>query len=236
MNYGREKIETKESAGMAIVEYTVPEFNGAPVQQRNLFACLPKDDVFVDIHLSRIQFKPQDQELFDAVLKSAHFDDKTTSHSGATEPAASAITGSTSLDYFREGSRYFIGENFPASIGPYQKALDAEKQSRKLPTNEWRVLVDNLGMAYGITGKLDQAEQTFNYGLSQDATYPMFYYNLASIAAERNDMERTMKFLRTAFSYKANMIPDESMPDPRKDDSFKSFMADERFRKFVDSL
>ena len=49
-------------------------------------------------------------------------------------------------------------------------------------------------------------------------------------------MDRTMKFLRTAFSYKANMIPNESMPDPRKDDCFKSFMADERFRKFVDSL
>ena len=73
VEYKREKIETRESFGMAIVEYTIPEFSGAPVQQRNLFACLPKDDVYVDIHLSKVPFKPQDEALFTGVLSSAHF-------------------------------------------------------------------------------------------------------------------------------------------------------------------
>ncbi len=50
VDYKREKIDTREASGMAIVEFTMPEFNGAPVQQRNLFACLPKDDVYIDIH------------------------------------------------------------------------------------------------------------------------------------------------------------------------------------------
>jgi hypothetical protein len=90
-------------------------------------------------------------------------------------------------------------------------------------------------MTYGITGDLDRAEETFNYGLSQDPTYPMFYDNLACVSAGRNDMDKTMTFLQKAFSYKANLIPGESMPDPRKDDSFKPFMSDRRFQDFLNT-
>jgi Tetratricopeptide repeat len=231
--YKREDVQTKDAGGMAIVEFTVPDVNGIPIQQRNLFACLPKDDVYVDIHLSKPLFKPPQEESLNAVLNSAHFVDKTTSNSGAVESAPSA--GATG-EYFREGNRYFIQQNFPASVAPYQKALDAEKQSRILSKNDWRILIDNLGMAYGITGDLNRSEETFNYGISQDPTYPMFYYNLACVAAGRNDMNKAMEFLRKAFSYKANVIPGESMPDPRTDDSFKSFMTDKRFQEFLNSL
>jgi hypothetical protein len=73
VEYKREMVVTKKSAGMTIVEYTIPEFQGVPVQQRNLFACLPKDDVYADIHLSKVAFKPQDEKLLTDVLNSAHF-------------------------------------------------------------------------------------------------------------------------------------------------------------------
>jgi tetratricopeptide (TPR) repeat protein len=220
---------------MEIVEFTIPEFHGAPVQQRNPFACLPKDDVYADIHLSKVLFKPQQEELFNSVLNSAHFVDKSTSTSKLMEAAPSSDAGA-SLDDLREGNRYFLQQNFTASIAPYQKALDAEKQSHSLSNTFLRILVDNLGMAYGISGDLNRAEETLNYGVSQDPTYPMFYYNLACVSAGRNDMNKTMEFLRKAFSYKANVIFSESMPDPQKDDSFKPFMADQRFREFLKSL
>jgi hypothetical protein len=73
VDYKREKIETKQADGMEIVEYTIPEFSGAPIQQRNLFACLPKDDVYVDIHLSKALFKPDDEKRFAGILDSAQF-------------------------------------------------------------------------------------------------------------------------------------------------------------------
>src|SRR5882757_455364 len=66
--FKREMVATRKSAGMTIVEYTIPEFGGVPVQQRNLFACVPKDDVYVDIHLSKVSFKPQDEKFFNDVL------------------------------------------------------------------------------------------------------------------------------------------------------------------------
>ena len=63
-----------------------------------------------------------------------------------------------------------------------------------------------------------------------------FYYNLACIYAEMNDMESTMSYLKMAFKYKENVIPGESMPDPRSDDSFQRFMNNEKFRRLVESL
>jgi len=198
-DYKREKVETRGAAGMEIVEFTIPEFHGAPVQQRNLFACLAKDDVYVDIHLSNVFFKPQEEELFNSLLNSAHFVDKSTSASKLTEAAPSSDAG-PSFDDFREGNRYFLQQNFTASITPYQKGLDAGKQSHSLSKNFLRILIDNLGTAYGISGDLNRAEETLHYGVSQDPTYPMLYYNLACVSAGRNDMNKTMEFLRKAFS------------------------------------
>lgn len=240
VEYKREKVETRESAGMVIVEYTIPEFDGVPVLQRNLFACISKDDVFVDIHLSKTFFKAGQEALFLSVLDSAHFIAKTATAAKLPavlkQPAGSTAPSQSSLDYFRQGSGYYIQGNYRAAIEPYQRALDLEKQAPRLSKNYWRVLVDNLGMAYGLTGDLDRAEETFNYGLSRDSTYPMFYYNLACASAERNDMEKSMQLLQKAFSYKSNSIPGEGIPDPRRDDSFQRFLGDQRFRQLVDSL
>jgi tetratricopeptide (TPR) repeat protein len=234
--YERTDIGTRETAGMMIFEFTIPEFSGAPVQQRNAFACIPKNDVYVDIHLSKIQFKPKEEALFDSVLASIHFVDQPGTNSGATPSDSSAKASSATLESFNEGSRYFLQQNFAAAIGPYQKALDAEKQNPTLDKTLWHVLIDNLGMAYGITGDLDRAEATFNYGVSKDPEYPLFYYNLACVAAGRNDMDKTMQFLQTAFAHKGNIIQGETMPDPSHDDSFQAFMANPRFRDFVNNL
>lgn len=229
--YKRTNTAIRNEADAVIAEFTIPEFDGAPVQQRNLFACLTKGDVYIDIHLSKVQFNPKQEELFEAILKTTHVVDK----ASADSVVASANAEGT-LQNFQEGSRYFVQGNYAAAIKPYQDALSAEKQSRTLNHDLWRVLVDNLGMAYGITGDLSHAEETFNYGLSLDPTYPMFYYELACVAAGRNDMDNTMKLLQKAFSYRANIIAGESMPDPRQDDSFKPFMGNQRFREFLDSL
>lgn len=51
---------------MAVMEYTIPTVDGKAVQQRNVVACTLKEDVYVDIHLSKAQFQSADeQELFD---------------------------------------------------------------------------------------------------------------------------------------------------------------------------
>jgi hypothetical protein len=232
-------IRSSEIADIAVIEYLIPVAQNLPVRQKNFVACLTNDDVYVDLHLSKVQFHDSDESVFTDVLKKVRITDVSPAASTASSPdpaSAAPPSGENTMNYLREGSRYFLASDFRRAIGPYQTALDLEKKNPQLDHTMWRVLVDNLGMAYGITGDLSHAEDTFNYGLSKDPDYPMFYYNLACVNAERNDMDKTIDYLKRAFALKANAIPGEGVPDPRQDDSFQRFMSNDRFRKFVDSL
>ena len=133
------------------------------------------------------------------------------------------------LRLMQTGSRSYLQHDFKSAIPPYQAALDLEKNERTLEQNFWRVLVDNLGMAYGITGDLKKAKETFEYGLSKDPKYPMFHYNLACTYAEMEDADNAIQYLRSAFENKQNMIKGERFPNPWTDDSFQRFMNNEKF-------
>ena len=98
------------------------------------------------------------------------------------------------------------------------------------------MLVDNLGMSYGLTGKLSNARETFEYGITQDPEYPLFYYLLACTYGEMGKMEESLEQLRLAYKYKANVISGESLPDPLKDDSFRKFVRDKKFVAAVHEL
>jgi tetratricopeptide (TPR) repeat protein len=226
--FALQDVKYWDDGRMAFVQYFIPEYQGRPVKQRNLFACFSREDVFIDVHLSKTLFEPKDEVLLSGIMATIYVADR--KDSGGAAPSE------TSMQLFREGTELYNRRKLEEAIVPYQKALDIEKKDRKLQQNFWRVLVDNLGMAYGITGDLKRARETFDYGVSQDKTYPMFYYNLACTYAEMNDMDTAMADLKTAFQYKDNVIKGESMPDPRTDDSFQRFMSNKKFRELVDSL
>jgi tetratricopeptide (TPR) repeat protein len=140
------------------------------------------------------------------------------------------------MDLMEQGSRFFLKGNYQGAIGPYAQALELEKANPELGKPLWYVLVDNLGMSYGITGDLPKALATFQYGITKDSTYPLFYYNLACAYAEMKDEPKAAENLKKAFQYKANVLQGEQMPDPRTDDSFKDLMNDASFRAVVDSM
>ena len=224
----RKRITFREAGEMQILEYTIPEVDGVPMNQRNLFACWGKEDVFVELHLSKMFFTEADRPLFDAILQSVH--------AVAKEPTTEPVPAGSSAEFLKEGSRYFLDYQYREAIGPYQKALDIEKITPVLEKNLWRVLVDNLGMSYGITGDLSRAKELFEYGVSKDPEYPMFYYNLARVSADKGDRDDAESFLKFAFQYRNNMIRGETLPDPRVDDSFQRLLLNREFRQFVDSL
>jgi tetratricopeptide (TPR) repeat protein len=221
-------VKTSTSKDFVILEYVLHEVDGMPVEQKNIFACAAKGDAYVDLHFSKVLYSPRDDEVFTALLNSVYIVDH-------VEAGASSGV-SSSLDYWLKGSTLFRDGEYAKAIDPYQKALDLEKKARQLSPDYWRVLIDNLGMAYGITGKPDSAEEVLRYGIANAPTYPMFYYNLACVYAERGDMDKTMDSLSTAFKYRANVIAGEKMPDPKSDDSFQQFMKNEKFRRLMDSF
>jgi tetratricopeptide (TPR) repeat protein len=217
----RTELRTWTTADRDFQFFMIPEAQGMPVQQGNLFVCMFRDDTFVDIHFSKVQFKPDDLKLFDQILATMRFDDN---------------IPRSSLDYFVVGSLYYMRQEYKRAIPRYAQALAMEQKHAELEKKFWYVLVDNLGMAYGMTGDLEKAKGTFEYGLSKDATYPLFYYNMACYYGEKGDAENAGAYLKKAFANKRNTLPGETIPDPFQDDSFQKILRDPEFRKLVDSL
>ena len=142
---------------------------------------------------------------------------------------SNASSSRTALQYMEIGSSYYIQRDYAGAIGPYQKALDLEKRDPKLDKTLWRVLIDNLGMSYGVTGDLDKAKETFEYGISKDDEYPLFYYNMACTYGEMGEEDKAIEYLRGAYERRENMIKGERFPEPATDSSFAKFMKSEKF-------
>jgi predicted Zn-dependent protease len=217
----REDLRKTEKDGIALVEYIVPEFRQAPIRQKTIHAYLGSRDLCAEVHLSKVQFVPEDKKIFDDVLSTVRL-----------LPDESDVEGQgqdLKNQYLAEGSQLYLQHKYAAAAEHYQKALDIEKQHPTLSKTLFRVLVDNLGMSYGFTKKLSKAKETFEYGISQDAEYPLFYYLLACTYGEMGKMDESLEQLRLAYTYKANLIAGESFPDPLKDDSFRKFVKDTAF-------
>jgi len=222
-------VHQSQIGEMAVLEYVIPEFNRAPIRQKNIFGCLAKDSFYVDVHVSKEMFDAADEAPLIAILSTTRTVDVSASENANSLPEGSAA-------FFSEGTRHFQLQEYDQAIEAYRQALDLEKGSRKLDASKWRTLVDNLAMSYGITGDFKAAEDVLNYGLSQDATYPMFYFILADAYAERNDLPNTLKNLRLALKFKANVIAGEKLPNPLSDDSFKRFWENAEFMKLADEF
>lgn len=133
------------------------------------------------------------------------------------------------VELMSQGSALYLQRDFKAATIPYQKALTLEKAKPTLDKTMWRVLVDQLGMAYGISGDLKKAKETFDYGLEKDPKYPMFHYNMACTYGEMNDPDKAIVYLKQAFEYKTNMNKGEKLPNPFTDSSFQRFMNNDKF-------
>lgn len=220
-------FKTSEYGQIPTLEYVIKEYQGLKVNQKNLNAYFVHEGYWVDVHFSKMLYKPGDEKIFYSVIDTVRF-----AEGAATDAASSAArnpAGGDIIALVGEGSAHFLLGEYKQAVGPYSRALELEKQKPQLPRDIWRVLVDNLTMAYGISGDLKSAKETAEYGLSKDPDYPMFHYLMANTYAEMGDLDNTILYLKQAFARKQNMNKGERMPDPATDDSFKRFMKDEKF-------
>jgi len=241
-----QNINLNAAGEIPTLEYTLFEFEGVRIDQKNVYACIAQKDVYADIHLSKVQYTTADAPFFQSILKSVRLQpgpsetkqiQTKTQPQPQIQPQAQPPEPLNSRELFNLGSALYIQNKYAHAILPYQKAFDLEKANPELDRTLWRVLIDNLGMAYGMTGHLKEARSTFEQGIQADPTYPMFHYNLACTFAGVNDLDHAMQSLATAFRYRKNQNPGEKgMPDPRQDSSFQRFMKNETFRNFVNDL
>jgi tetratricopeptide (TPR) repeat protein len=220
----RDDLRQYEKNGIMVVDYLVPEFRGDPVRAKSLHAYLGSRDLCAEVHLSKVQFVLDDEKLFNDVLATVQL---------LPEGSAEEASANPVREHLAAGSQAYLKHDYSAAKKHYQKVLDLEKQHRTLDKSLFRVLVDNLGMSYGITKDFSKAQETFEYGIAQDPEYPMFYYLLACTYGEMGRMDESLDQLRRAYKYRTNVIPGESLPDPLRDDSFRKFAKDEKFAAAV---
>jgi hypothetical protein len=72
-----------ESGDLALAAYTFKEIEGIDLGQRFFRACAAREDVYVDLNLSKVDFKPEDEPLFSAILDTFRFE--TTPAAGSTK-------------------------------------------------------------------------------------------------------------------------------------------------------
>jgi tetratricopeptide (TPR) repeat protein len=99
-----------------------------------------------------------------------------------------------------------------------------------------RVMRDQAGMSYGISGDLAKSRRIFEKGIVDDPGYPLNYYNLACADAGEKKLSDARLHLRQAFDRKANVNPGESLPIPTQDDSFLPYKDNREFWKFLQGL
>jgi tetratricopeptide (TPR) repeat protein len=216
-----EAMRMFERGNFSMREYVIPDFHGQPVHQKNVFGYAVSGDMGVDFHISKISYSAADDNFLESLINGLHLlqDYKPDS---ATE--------------FGYGSIFYLHRDWTRASAHYERSLQLEKQKRELNPKQWNVLVDNLGMAYGMSGEMSKAKATFEYGAEENPTYPMFRYNLACTESELGDLDAALGQLKLAFQNKSYSNPGEGIPDPAKDDSFKRYLSDPRFAKLTKEL
>lgn len=209
------EIQTSEVGDIALVEY-VFKLGGSFGIQKHINAYIAKGDVWIDVHISKSNFVEADRAPMLAIVRSIDFP--------------------KSLEEYSAGQECYNKEDYAGAAKHLHAALDLEKQDPKFTKVEFRELVVHLGIAYGISGDLKNSKGVLEYGLQKDPTYPLFFYNMACVYAESDDLDNTIVSLRKAFQYKANVRLGGAMPDPRTDSSFRRFMNNEKFRKLLAEL
>ena len=195
-----------ESGPWAIVEYSIPKIGTTMINQKFISAYQAIDGYWIGVEIARTFHDPAQDWIVRSILDHA-----------TINPAYVP----TVQEQFGYASYYYLKKDYRRAIQHYEAVLQRKEPGSSLNRDSWRVLVDQLGMSYGLSGAPEKAKDLFEWAIPMDPEYPMFYYNLACAFSEKGDLARALENLRLAFRYKENMLKGETFPEPRTDASFK---------------
>lgn len=166
-------------------------------------------------------------EIFSNALEPFNKKDYASAEAGfraATQKAPDLLLGRLYLAHC-----LFFQRKYADAIPEYERAASLADAHGGLTQVNLRILSDHLGMAYALTGRMPDARKVFEAAIKRDPDYPMSYYSLACVFAETGDLDAALVQLKQSHARRANMLPGETFPDPRGDDSFKKYLADPKF-------
>ena len=71
-----QNVVQSEIGDISFFELLIPSFQGMPVQQQNMYAEFVVDGFWVDLHISKVLYKPEEHRLFERIIKSIKFEKK----------------------------------------------------------------------------------------------------------------------------------------------------------------
>jgi tetratricopeptide (TPR) repeat protein len=214
----KDNLTLYEKNEIAFVEHDTKEYDGKRVDYHSVNAYMSHGGYWIDIHVSKIAYKAADKEIFDKIFNSIKIE----------KPKVINIS-----ELFLYGAQNYIAQNYKATIDAFEPILETQKEKLTIDKTIWIVVVDNLGMSYGITGDFKNCKRIFDYGIKFYPEYPMFYFNLACLYAEQSDIDNALLNLQLAVDRKKNMVKEEEFPNPRNDSSFSKYLKDDKFKSFL---
>ena len=127
------------------------------------------------------------------------------------------------------GHSLFYQGKYKEAVPSYERARDLGAKSGTMTQDEERLLNDQLGMAYGLSGHLDRSKALFEEAIKKDPAYPMYYYNLGCVYAELDQIDPALSNLKEGYARRGRMLGEEKYPNPRTDESFKKYLGNEKF-------
>jgi len=220
-NQKRDVRVNSDGTTMATASYLIAAMSDMPVRQQNAFGFYGDAHTCAEVHVSKANFKPEDQKLLDDQLGRFIFD---------------ANYVPTSLDFGTIASIFYNGlKDYPSAAVYYQRALDTVPTPEPMPGYR-RLITDQLSMSYGLSGDLKHSRAVNEAAILRDPDYPLYYYNLACADAEQGNAADAQAHLRQAFERKSNTLPGEHLPDPATDDSILKLKKNKEFWAFVQTL
>lgn len=70
----KENIKLDKAGDYATVDYIVPGMAGEALRQKNVNIYIAHEGMWIDVHLSKVQFEEKDQAIFDEVVKGIRFE------------------------------------------------------------------------------------------------------------------------------------------------------------------
>lgn len=71
-----QNVVLSEIGDVHFFEFFMPTLRGQPIQQQHMYAQFVVDGFWVDMHISKVLYKPQDHEMFERIIKSVKFEPK----------------------------------------------------------------------------------------------------------------------------------------------------------------
>ena len=72
-----QNIVSSQIGDVSYFEFLMPKFRGQPFQQHNMYVEFVVDGFWVDLHISKVLYKPDEHKLFEDLVKAIKFEPKT---------------------------------------------------------------------------------------------------------------------------------------------------------------